>query len=263
MKVLFIGDIFGRPGREAVRRALPELRQSLLPDLVIANCENAAGGKGISPRIIEELFAQGVDVLTGGNHSFFQKGTEELFVQEERLLRPANFPPGTPGSGWGVFPVRGGGKAAVLNICGRAFMEPFDDFFRCADELIERVRQQTPVVLVDFHAEATSEKVAIGWHLDGRVSAIFGTHTHIPTADETILPGGTAHITDVGMTGPYRSVIGSDVEGVLLAMRTMRFKRFEVAEARDVRLCGALVEIDEATGRALRIERVRRDLGDL
>ncbi|MDK2971583.1 MAG: 2,3-cyclic-nucleotide 2-phosphodiesterase [Candidatus Sumerlaeota bacterium] len=263
MNILFIGDIFGRPGRDAVRKALPELRRELAPDMIIANCENSAGGKGVTPRIAEELFGRGIDVLTGGNHSFYQRDTNGLFDQETRLLRPENFPPGTPGRGIGIYDSSAGFPVAVLNLCGRAFMDHYADPFRTIDRLIDEARRETPIIFVDFHAETTSEKVAMGWYVDGRVTAMVGTHTHIPTADERVLPGGTAHITDTGMTGPYDSVIGADKDAVLGALLTLRPHRFGVAEPRDVRLCGVLVEVDQLTGRALRIERVRRDLGDL
>jgi 2',3'-cyclic-nucleotide 2'-phosphodiesterase len=205
----------------------------------------------------------GVDVLTGGNHSLHQKGCDALFDDEERLLRPANFPPGTPGRGWVLLESAAGFPVATLNVCGRAFMEPFADPFRCVSQLVKEARARTPIILVDFHAETTSEKIAMGWFLDGQVSAVFGTHTHVQTADERVLPNGTGYITDTGMTGPYESVIGADREIVLEAMMTMRAKRFDVAPGHDVRVCGAFLEVDPMDGRARRMERVRVDLGNL
>lgn len=262
MNILFIGDIYGRPGREAVERGMPELRDRYAPDVVIANCENSAGGKGVTPSIAKDLLACGVDVLTGGNHSLHQRGCDDLFENEQRLIRPANFPPGTPGRGWVVLNSDAGFPVAVANICGRAFMQNFDDPFRCADDMIEEVRSTTPIIVVDFHAETTSEKVAMGWYLDGRVSAVLGTHTHVQTADERVLSKGTAHMSDTGMTGPYDSVIGANKDAVMSTMLTLRPNRFDVAPPNDVRLCGAFVEVDPISGLARRIERVRLDMGD-
>jgi metallophosphoesterase (TIGR00282 family) len=263
MNILFIGDIYGRPGRMALKKALPALREKYAPDFVIVNCENSAGGKGVTREIVQELLGLGVDVLTGGNHSLHQKGCDPLFEEEERLIRPANFPPGTPGRGWVLLESAAGFPVATLNVCGRAFMEPFYDPFRCVSQLVTEARAHTPIIIVDFHAETTSEKIGMGWFLDGQVSAVFGTHTHVQTADERILPNGTAYITDTGMTGPYESIIGADREIVLEAMMTMRPKRFDVAPAHDVRVCGAFVEVDPMDGRARRMERVRVDLGNL
>jgi metallophosphoesterase (TIGR00282 family) len=263
MNILFIGDIFGRPGRSGFKKALPLLRERYAPDFLIVNCENSAGGKGVTREIVNELLDQGVDVLTGGNHSLHQKGCEPLFDEEERLIRPANYPPGTPGRGWTIAESAAGFPVAVLNICGRAFMENFDDPFRTVSQLITQARKSTPLIIVDFHAETTSEKMAMGWFLDGQVTAVIGTHTHIQTADERVLPNGTGYITDAGMSGPYDSVIGADREAVLEALMTLRPKRFEVAAARDVRVCGAFLEVDPIDGQTRRIERVRVDLGDL
>lgn len=263
MNILFIGDIYGRPGRVGLRKALPRLKETYAPDLIIANAENSAGGKGVTPQIVRELLGLGVDVITGGNHSLHQRGSEDVHDDEPRLLRPANFPPGTPGRGHCIVSSAAGFPVAVLNLCGRAFMAHFDDPFRAIDELVAEARRTTPLVIVDFHAETTSEKVAMGWYLDGRVTAVLGTHTHIQTADERVLPQGTAHITDAGMTGPYESVIGADREAVMHAMLTLRPARFDVAAGRDVRVCGAFVEADPMTGLALRIERVRVDIGNI
>ncbi len=263
MNILFIGDIYGRPGRDGLKKAMPGLRERYAPDFVIVNCENSAGGKGVTRKVADELLSLGVDVLTGGNHSLHQRGCEEYFDTETRIIRPENFPPGTPGTGWGIYNSDAGFPVAVLNVCGRAFMAHYDDPFRCVDRLIEKARRETPIIIVDFHAETTSEKVAMGWYLDGRVSAVLGTHTHIQTADERVLPQGTAHITDTGMTGPYESVIGADRDAVLRSMLTLRPNRFDVAAAHDVRVCGAFMEVDPISGKAEKIERVRVDLGDL
>lgn len=260
MNILFIGDIYGRPGRQALKKALPDLRARYAADFVVVNGENSAGGKGINEKITRELLGPlGVDAITGGNHSFYVRGMDDLYNSEPRLLRPHNFPEGTPGTGFGVFTSDAGFPVAVINLCGRTFMQPYDDPFRMAVRLADEAARETPLIVVDFHAEATSEKVAMGWMLDGRVTAVIGTHTHVPTADEAVLPGGTAYITDAGMTGPYSGVIGADREPVLAAMLTLRPKRFEVAPPVDVRVCGVFIEANPTTGRALRIERVRVD----
>jgi metallophosphoesterase (TIGR00282 family) len=260
LNIFFIGDIFGRPGRAIVRDRLPELRQQYTVDLVIANCENAAAGFGITPSLAEELFDLGIDVMTTGNHVWDKREIIEYFQMADgnphsptrRLLRPANFPQGL--TGWGVYEGQKNGVAyAVMNMQGRVFMGSSDDPFRCADQLLERIK--TKIVFVDFHAEATSEKIAFGWYLDGRVTAVVGTHTHIPTADETVLPKGTAYITDVGMTGPYDSVIGVKKELVIDKFLSGMPARFEAANG-DVRLCAVLVECDDRTGRATRMERL-------
>jgi 2',3'-cyclic-nucleotide 2'-phosphodiesterase len=255
LKILFIGDIFGRPGRTIVRERLPELRKRLAADLVIANCENAAAGFGITPSLAEELFDLGIDVMTTGNHVWDKREIIEYFQMADgnphsparRLLRPANLSQGLPG--WGVYEGQKNGVAyAVVNFQGRVFMGSSDDPFRYADRLLQEIKSK--IVFVDFHAEASSEKVAFGWYLDGRVTAVVGTHTHIPTADETVLPKGTAYITDVGMTGPYDSVIGVKKELVIERFLSGMPARFEAANG-DVRLCGVLVECDDQTGRAI------------
>jgi len=265
MRILFIGDIFGRPGREGLRLALPELIESHQPDFVVVNGENSAGGKGITGKIVDEILTLGVDCISGGNHSLHQRDSDALHNEEQRLLRPANFPPGTPGRGFGVFQHRSGTGAslAVVNLCGRAFMNNYDDPFRMASELVALAKETTPFVLVDFHAETTSEKVAMGWYLDGQATAVVGTHTHIPTADENVLPQGTAYITDVGMSGPYRSIIGAEIDAVLSTIITLRPSRFGVSEDGDVRVCGVVIDADDTTGLATRIERVRVNLGDI
>ena len=264
MKILFIGDIFGRPGRTIVKDRLPELRKQHSPDLVIANCENAAAGFGITPPLAEELFDLGIDVMTTGNHVWDKREIIEYFQMADgnphsparRLLRPANFPQNLPG--WGVYQGQKNGVAyAVMNFQGRVFMGSSDDPFRYADRLLEQIKSNSDskIIFVDFHAEATSEKVAFGWYLDGRVTAVVGTHTHIPTADETVLPKGTAYITDVGMTGPFDSVIGVKKESVVEKFLSGMPARFEAAIG-DVRLCAVVVECDNQSGRATSIERL-------
>jgi hypothetical protein len=250
--IVFIGDIIGRPGRRALDKFLPRLVKKYAPALIIANAENAAGGAGITEEIAADLLAR-IDVLTSGNHIWDKKEAIPLLDREPRLLRPANYPRLNPGRGWCLLE-KGGWKAGVLNLQGRVFMEPLDCPFRTADEEVERLRAATPVIVVDLHAEATSEKQAMGWHLDGRVSAVIGTHTHCPTADERILPGGTAFITDVGMASGYNSVIGIQKEQALARFITSRPQRFE-PEKSGAFLSSVFIEVDAATGRALSIRR--------
>jgi len=259
MKILFIGDVVGAPGREAIKKLVAPLRQDLQIDFVIANAENASGGSGITSKVAVELFSSGVDVLTSGDHIWKRHEIFELINQEERILRPLNFPSGAPGRGANVFKTKKGVKVGVININGRVFMEALDCPFKTALCAYEKLAEETKIIILDIHAEATSEKIALGWYLDGKVSAIFGTHTHIQTADEKILPKGTAYITDVGMTGPYSSVIGRRVEDVLTRFLSSIPVKFEVAQD-DVQLHGALVEIDELTGRALSILRIQKKL---
>jgi hypothetical protein len=263
MKVLFIGDIVGSPGRRVVTEQARALAAEHGAELVIANCENAAAGFGITPPLVEELLSAGIDVLTSGNHIFDRKEILPFFEQGAaggRLLRPANYP-GAPGSGLYVGKTQTGTAYAVVNLQGRVFMPTIDCPFRAADRLLEEIPGEVKVVIVDAHGETTSEKQALGRYLDARVSAVLGTHTHVATTDDKILPGGTAYLTDVGMTGPYDSVIGNEVEGVLRRFLTGLPTRLEVASG-DVRLCGAVLDIDEATGRARRIERLERTLAD-
>jgi 2',3'-cyclic-nucleotide 2'-phosphodiesterase len=258
MRILFIGDIFGRPGRTIVKDRLGELVKEHGIDLVLANGENAAAGFGITPPLAEDLFELGIDVITTGNHiwdkreilDYFQRdGSESL---SRRLLRPANYPADMPG--WGLFQGRKKDVSyAVINLQGRVFMASNDDPFRVADRLLPEIKAK--IIIVDIHAEATSEKISLGWYLDGRVTAVVGTHTHVPTADERVLPGGTAYITDVGMTGPYESVIGIKKEIILGKFLTNMPARFEPATG-DVRLCAVVVDCEEATGKARKIERV-------
>ncbi len=258
MRILFIGDIFGRPGRTIVKHRLTEVVAQHAVDLIIANAENAAAGFGVTPQIAEELFEQGISVLTTGNHVWDKREIMEYVAQVDghqsrRLIRPANYPAGTPGHGWYEGQTRTGVKYAVINLQGRVFMANNDDPFRKADEILEKI--QAKVVIVDIHAEATSEKVALAWYLEGRVTAVLGTHTHVPTADERILPGGTAAQTDVGMSGPYASVIGVQKELIVQRFLSNMPSRFEAATD-DVRLCGCIIECDDQTGRAKDIERI-------
>jgi metallophosphoesterase (TIGR00282 family) len=256
VRLLFVGDVVGRPGREVLARGLPRLRARHRPDLVVVNGENAAGGIGLTPATAKEIRKAGADVLTGGNHSWDKREIVPYLADHPEVLRPANFPEGTPGSGVHVLEAVPGVPVAVLNLQGRVFLDAIDDPFRCADvHLATLSARGTRLVVVDFHAEATSEKIAMGRHLDGRVAAVLGTHTPVPTADETILPGGTAYITDVGMTGPYDSVIGVRTEQALERFRTQRPVRYSVADG-DPRIAAVLVDADPETGRATAIERI-------
>ncbi len=257
MKILFIGDIVGSPGREAVKKLLPGLKKEFSLDFVIANAENAAGGSGVTPALADELFACGVDVLTSGDHIWKRREILEIINQDRRILRPLNFPAAAPGHGNGVYKTRSGIEVGVINLNGRVFMDPLDCPFNAAIKAQEELAKKTPVIIVDIHAEATSEKIALGWYLDGKVSAVLGTHTHIQTADEKILPNGTAYITDAGMTGPFDSVIGRRVGDVLERFLTGVLVRFEVADS-NVQLHGAVLDIDEKTGKARSIVRIQR-----
>ncbi|MBL7081701.1 MAG: TIGR00282 family metallophosphoesterase [Candidatus Omnitrophica bacterium] len=257
MNILFIGDIVGRPGRETVKGLLPSLKKEFALDFVIANVENAAGGSGITLATANELFSYGIDVFTSGDHIFKKREALSIINEEPRLLRPANFPLATPGRGAGQFITKTGGSVVLINLLGRVFMEARECPFRIVKEEIDK--NKAKVIIVDFHAEATSEKVAMGWYLDGLVSAVLGTHTHIQTADEKILPYGTAYITDVGMTGPQRSVIGRKIESVLARFITQIEHRFEVANE-DLQLQGVVLNIDEDTGKAKSIIRIQRSL---
>ncbi len=258
MKILFIGDIVGRPGRRVLRDSFNRLSEEHHPDLVIANCENAASGFGVMPEMAEEFLALGVDVLTGGNHTFDRKEITPVFKDgalDGRLLRPANYPAEVPGSGVYQGITNTGLPYAVVNLQGRTFMPATDCPFKTADKILKELPKDLKVIVVDIHAEATSEKQAIGRYLDGRVSAVIGTHTHVPTADERVLSEGTAYITDAGMTGPYNSVIGNRVSDVLERFLTGLRPRLEVAGG-DVRLCGCAVDVDEKTGQARSIQRL-------
>jgi 2',3'-cyclic-nucleotide 2'-phosphodiesterase len=259
MKILFVGDIFGEPGRKIVRQVLPDLIAEHAPDLILANGENAAHGFGITPGLVDELMDAGIEALTSGNHIWDQKEILPYLAgnRNGRLLRPANFPPGAPGQGLYLGRTRGGASYAVLNLQGRVFMSSIDCPFRGADALLSSVPPEVKIRVLDMHAETTSEKVALGWYLDGRVTAIVGTHTHIPTADEHVLPQGTAYITDVGMTGPYDSVIGMEKKTVIEKFLKQTPARFDVARG-DVRLSAVLIEADDTSGRALAIRRIMR-----
>ena len=254
MKLLFIGDIVGQPGRLAVKTLLPKLREKHALDFVVANGENSAGGSGITPKTAEEIFSAGVDVITSGDHLWDQKEVMELLEGEKRFLRPSNYPPGTPGWGSGIFQA-GSITVAVMNFQGRTFMPPLENPFIQALDEVKRLREQTKIIFIDFHAEATSEKIAFARMLDGQVSAVVGTHTHVQTADEQIFPGGTAYLSDVGFTGPHESVLGREIEPVVKKFLTSMPQRFEVAR-NNVLLHAVLIEIDVATGRAIAIKRL-------
>ena len=254
MRVLFIGDIYGKPGRRAIAEKVPVLRELHKLDVVVANCENAASGKGITPKLAGTLIESGVDVLTGGNHIWQYREIIPFLEESTRLIRPANYPD-APGVGVTTFSASNGEVLAVLQVEGRVFMRNLECPFRTVDRILEDLGEVNGI-LVDVHAEATAEKQALGWYLAGRVSAVLGTHTHVPTADERILPGGTAFMTDVGMTGPYDSVIGMKVESAIDGFLTQRRGRHLVASGNPW-LCGAVVDIDPLTGKALSILRIK------
>ena len=257
MKILFIGDTVGKAGRTIVHSYLKSLQEEFAIDLTILNCENAAAGFGVTPKIADELFDWGIDVLTSGNHIWNKKEIMPYLSKNSRILRPANYPADNPGRGAAVLKTRSGEEAAVLNLQGRVFMPATDDPFRVADAELAKIPKHIKIIFVDMHGEATSEKVAMGWYLDGRVSAVVGTHTHVPTADETILPGGTAFITDAGMAGPFYSVVGVIKEDAIRRFLTSIPEKFESA-SQDARLNGVFVDVDSETGKARRIERVHR-----
>ncbi len=254
MKVLMIGDVVARPGRTAILDRIQDVREQNGIDLVVMNAENVSGGFSITPSHAGQLFNAGIDVMTSGNHIFDKREVVAYIERERRLLRPANYPPQTPGSGMWEGVVRGV-RVAVLNLIGRVFMHPADDPFRAADTLLSTLSPEVKVRLVDIHAEATSEKAAMGWYLDGRVSAVVGTHTHVQTADERILPQGTAYLTDIGMTGSYAGVIGMVKEDVIGRFTSALHKRAEHSTG-DVRICAAVIDVDETTGRAREISRL-------
>jgi 2',3'-cyclic-nucleotide 2'-phosphodiesterase len=256
MNLLFLGDIVGKPGRLAVCGLLPKLIHRTGANFVIANCENVAGGAGVDPDSCRELFEAGADVLTSGNHIWRRREIVDYFEREPRLLRPANFPPGAPGVGWRCFAAADGIEVAVVNLIGRVFMDSVDCPFQAADRILGEIGRRTPVIFVDMHADATSEKGAMGWHLAGRVSAVVGSHTHVQTADERVLEPGTAYLTDAGMCGPIDSVIGVKRELAIRRFITHLPTRFEPAAGRTV-VQGAVVSLDPATGRATAISRVQ------
>jgi len=257
MRLLFLGDVVGRPGRRAIAAQLPRLVAREDTGFVVANCENAAGGKGIDPNAAEELRDAGVDVLTSGNHVWQHHSIVDYMQDSTRLLRPANFPRGVPGCGWAVHAARRSAeRVGVVNVIGRVFMGPADCPFRAAEEGVEAVRRETPIVLVDVHGEATSEKVAMARFLDGKASVVVGSHTHVQTADERILPGGTACLTDAGMCGPEDSVLGVKTEQVLRRFMTQMPTRFEVATGPTL-VQGLLVDVDATSGRATAVRRIQ------
>lgn len=255
MNILLIGDIIGEPGREAIRELLPRLRKDHNLEFIVANGENAAGGNGITPTVAEELFSYGVDVITSGDHIWKNKEILKVLDQDPRILRPSNYPAGAPGKGYSVYLTSVGNTIAVINLMGRVFMQAIDCPFKTASRIINELSTKAKIIIVDFHAEATSEKIAMGWHLDGKVSCVAGTHTHVPTRDARILPQGTAYLTDLGMAGSQDSVIGVNKDAVLHRFLTQLPTRFEPARE-NIWLYGAIVSIDPDTGRAKDIKMV-------
>lgn len=255
MRVLFIGDIIGEPGRQAVAHSLPRIKNEYALDFVIANGENSAGGIGVTRDTAQNLLHSGVDAITLGNHAWSKKDVYAYLDMETRIVRPANYPKGVPGRGFCVYRTRGGDTIGVVNLCGRVFMDHLENPFTVIDEVIESMRRETNTILIDFHGEATSEKIAFAWYVDGRVSAVLGTHTHVQTADERVLPEGTAYITDVGMTGPVDSVIGVRKELIISRFLTQMPNKFEVAGGACF-VSAVVLDIDASTGKALAIERL-------
>jgi len=259
MKVLFIGDIVGSPGRQLIRELVPKIVKKKSIDMVIANAENSAGGSGVTPSIAEELFGYGIDVITSGDHIWKRKEILDELDSQPFILRPLNYPGNAPGRGSCIFKTEDGVEVAVINLVGRVFMDAVECPFKRGREEVEKLRKKTPIVMVDFHAEATSEKIALSYYLDGMITALCGTHTHVPTADEKVTPKGTAYITDLGMTGPHKSVIGRKTEQIISRFITQRPTRFEMAEE-DLRLQGIIVDLDEKTGKATEIKRIEERL---
>ena len=255
MRILMVGDVVGKPGRTILQDEAPRLIAENRVDFCIVNAENSAGGIGITPEIAAGMLRNGINVLTLGNHAWGKREIFPMLDEEPRLLRPANYPPGAPGRGYGVYQTAAG-PIGVVSLQGRTFMDPVDDPFRAIDDILEALQNRCKVIFIDFHAEATSEKQAFGWYVDGRASAVVGTHTHIQTADERILPEGTAYLTDVGMTGPMTSVIGMRCDIVVPRFLSLLPSRFEVADG-DAQLCGVLVDVDAATGLATEIRRIQ------
>jgi len=260
MRILFIGDIVGEPGRRALKELLPVVVKKQKIDFVTVNAENVAGGSGITPAMADEIFSYGIDVITSGDHIWKRKEILDYIQTEKRLLRPANYPPGAPGFGSTVVESGSGTKVGVINLIGRVFMQPLECPFRAAKQEVDKLKDKARVIIVDMHAEATSEKIALGYFLDGIVSAVVGTHTHVQTADEKVLPGGTAFISDAGMTGPFDGVIGRKKEQILARFLTQMPTKFEMAEG-DIQLHGVIIDIDEKTGRANSIRRIQEKLG--
>lgn len=257
MNILFIGDIVGNPGRDAVKILLPKIKAEEKVEFTVANAENAAGGAGLTPNVADELLEMGIDVLTTGDHIWDRKEILETIDKEHRILRPLNYPEGTPGIGSIILNSKSGAKVGVINLVGRVFMQAVECPFKTGIKEVNKIKEQTPIVVVDMHAEATSEKLALCWYLDGLVTAICGTHTHIQTADERIFPKGTAYITDLGMTGPFDSVLGRRPEQIIRRFITGLPTRFEMADS-NVQLQGAIIECDEKTGVAKSIKRVQK-----
>ena len=255
MKILFLGDVVGKPGRDALETYLEKFKQENQIEFTIVNGENAAAGSGLTPKIADEILGYGVDVLTSGDHIWKRREIYDYLMVSSRLVRPLNYPEGSRGRGYTIVEGSGGVKVAVVNLLGRVFMDPIECPFVAMKKILPEIKEKANIIFVDFHAEATSEKVAMGWHLDGKVSAVVGTHTHIQTADDRVLPNGTAYMTDSGMCGPYDSVIGRDKTIIVERFLTQMPARFEMASA-DVRLCGAIIDVDVETGKALAIERV-------
>jgi metallophosphoesterase (TIGR00282 family) len=263
MKILCVGDIVGKPGRDALEKCLPELKTKYDLDFIIVNSENAAGGSGLTSKIAKQFIEWGCDVLTLGDHVWDQKELEIFLNQTNRVIRPANFPDGAPGVGWCIQMTKNGQKIGVINLLGRTFMRyQVECPFKILKNIVQEIRKTTPVIIVDFHAETTSEKYAIGHFIDGEVSVVFGTHTHVQTADETILDKGTAYITDVGMTGPYDSVIGQEKDNIIRKFITSLPIKFQVAQHK-IKLCGVVVNIDEISGKAQKIERIQSPIQDI
>lgn len=258
MRLLLIGDVVGKPGRQIIVGALAGLRRREGLDLVVVNAENAAGGSGLTPAIYQELVGAGVDCITLGDHIYRRREIASVLESQPNIVKPANYPSEAPGREWAVVPAASGVPVAVISLQGRVFMRPVDCPWAAADRVLAQVPSTIKVILIDFHAEATSDKQCMGRYLDGRVSAVLGTHTHVPTADETIFPGGTAFQCDVGMTGPYESILGRRIDRVLETTRTFNPTEFDVATG-DVRLCGTIVDVDPATGQASAIRRLRVD----
>ena len=254
LNVLMIGDIVGRPGRNAVKQYLQANREHY--DFIVANGENSAGGKGITPEIVYELYNNSVDFITLGNHTWDKKEIYQFLDRETNIIRPANYPPGAPGKGSAVLTLHNKLKIGIINLMGRVFLHALDCPFRKATELVKEMRQETPIILIDFHGEATSEKIAFGWYMDGQVSAIVGTHTHVQTADERILPQGTAYISDIGMTGPRNSLLGMEKEAITKRFLTQLPIRFDVAKG-EVLFSAVSLKIDETTGKCVHIERIQ------
>ncbi len=257
MNVLIVGDIVGRTGRRVVKEVMRSYRKKYRADFVIANGENAAGGNGITREIADELFKEGIDFITMGNHTWDKKEILQFIEHEPCLIRPANYPPDTPGKGSAVIKLENQLKIGVINLSGRVFMTPLDCPFRTAEALVKTIARETPNIIIDFHGEATSEKIAFAWYMDGKVSAVIGTHTHVQTADERILPQGTGYITDVGMTGPQNSVLGVRTDLVIQKFLTQMPVRFEVAEG-TAQLNGLFLRIDEKTGKTILVERINQ-----